>query len=111
MLGKTKLILRVEPQDELYLKSTFEKYFTKETGLLFRKEMNGYQGQRVKVISTIITHHKQKKPTYSIVCVPINGLKEAQRFPLICIDRSQPLIRNGKRISLKNKELYIQYLT
>jgi hypothetical protein len=105
--------IRLLPGDEIYLKNTFERYFTNKTGLLFRKEMNAFQGQRVRIISTIITYHGYNEkgihriiPTFSFVAVQLTTNKW-ESFPIICIDRSQPLIRDGKRITLIKKEIYI----
>lgn len=98
--------IKLLPGDEVYLKNTFERYFTKHTGLLFRREMNAFQGQRVRITSVIITYGEQRA-TYSFVASHLHTNK-CERFPVICIDRSQPLIRNGKRITLIKKEIYIQ---
>jgi hypothetical protein len=106
MLGIVKLKFKIETGDEVYLKNTFKKYFNESTGLLFVKEMDRFQGQRVRITMIVLTYH-DKGQSYSFVAKRINGSGECQRFPLICIDRSQPLIRNGKRYSLKNKDIYI----
>lgn len=110
MLGKIRHKLRLETKDEVYLKDSFERYFTKKTGLLFRKEMNALCGQRVIVSSTIKTYHENSDPTYSFVATSVNGLKHCERLPLECIDRGKPLIRNGRKYSLINKDLYIQII-
>lgn len=107
LLKRKKLKIRIEPGDEVYLKDTFKKYFTKELGLLFREELGKFNGQRVRIISVIRHYHDQKESTYSFTAIRVDGLKQYEQFPLVCIDRRQPLIRNGKRISLLNKELYI----
>jgi hypothetical protein len=107
MLGKTILILKLQLEDEVYLKNTFKRYFTNQTGLLFRKEMDKFQGQRVRIISVITSYHDDGEISFSFVAMRINGSKESERFPLICVDRSQPLIRNGKHISMKNKRIYL----
>lgn len=106
MLEKRKLLLRIEPGDEVYLKNTFERIFSKKINLLFNKNMRCFEGQRVRITAVIVTHLEEGH-LYSFVAKRINGSKECERFPLICIDRSQPLIRNNRKVQLKNKELYI----
>ena len=110
MGNEPRLKLKINTGDRVYLKDTFEKYFSKySTGITYRPdEMNIFRGQQV-IVTSLVTTYAHKKVYHSFTCrmTKVHGSREI-RLPIVCINRSQPLIRNGKKISLIHKELYIR---
>ena len=100
------LSFRIKTGDKVYLKGRFKPYFRKEMNLMYRPaEMDILQGKQI-VIALVLPEFSTI--TESIVCTNLNTITTLVRLPLICIDRSKPLIRNGKKYSLLKKTLYIQ---
>ena len=107
MYIQNKLLLRVDTADEVYLKNKFYKHLIERTGLLYNERMRHFEGQRVRITSTIFS--TSLNTASSFTCKRVNDTSnECTRLTLHCISRSYPLIRSGKKISLKNKILYIQ---
>jgi hypothetical protein len=105
-MGKTTK-MKVEPGDKVYLKGNFRDIFKKNNGVRFMPEMDRFRGQQVMILAINLVYTTGESPKPTIICRMICAGQCDIRIPLECIDRSKGLVRNGTRMTMINKELYI----
>ena len=102
--------MEIKTGDIVYLKSTFKKVFTKKSILKYNpRSMNVFQGRKVKIIGVVLNYTRtgiEGKISCSMMDITENKI-QSEILLLDCIDKSKPLIRNNKKYSLLNKELYL----
>lgn len=105
----------IKLEDKVYLKHEFKRYFSTQDLLLYTPEMDRFKGKQVLIKSLHVTHsfkapYNPIDDHFTFVCRIANknlNLGDIEvRLPIVCIDRSQPLIRDNRKVMLKNKQLY-----
>lgn len=107
-MNRVRLIMRVEAGDIVHLKYNLKRSMV-ASKLPFTKAHEVFHGQKVLITSVNITYGEKQHIGYSFLCklTTVHNHKGVAQFPLDSIDRSYPLIRNGKKFSLLHKKLYI----
>jgi hypothetical protein len=107
-MDRVRLIMKVEAGDIVHIKMNLKKALS-QSKLPYNNGYSKFCGQKVLITSVSITYGEKQHIGYSFICklANITNDKSYAHLSLDCIDRSYPLIRNGKKFSLLHKRLYI----